>query len=106
MLDAGGNREDIENLVSENGPYYKADTLEELAAVCGLDEQKLLESADTLHSSDDGGDAEEGRLSLDEGPYYAVKLSFVGFDIIGGLRREMRGRCWRLTERKFLDCMR
>ncbi len=118
MLDAGGNREDIENLVSENGPYYKADTLEELAAVCGLDEQKLLESAetfntycetgvdifaepdryaelisaDTLHSADDGEDSEEGRLSLDEGPYYAVKLSFVGFDIIGGLETGNEGQ--------------
>ena len=96
-------------LASENGPYYKAETLEELAAKCGFDTQTFLNSVSTFnyccetgedvfdpslidadsYSQDDADHGAGGateKLPLAEGPFYATRLTFVGFDIIGGIQ--------------------
>lgn len=100
---------ELDALASENGPYYKAETLEELAAKCGFDTRTFLNSVSTFnyycetgedvfdpslidadsYSQDDADNGAGGateKLPLAEGPFYATRLTFVGFDIIGGIQ--------------------
>ena len=118
-LESVGLLEKYETLVSEDSHYYKAETLEELAAATGMDIEKLNNSVasfnhyretgedifdasliDTNSFSQDNhagaaGNVEsssEGLLELDEGPFYAVKLTFIGYDIIGGIKTGNEGQ--------------
>lgn len=118
-LESVGLLEKYEGLVSENGPYYKAETLEELAAITGMDAEKLGNSVASFNHYRETGedifdaslidansfsqDNHEGAagnveasggelLELDEGPYYAVKLTFIGYDIIGGIKTGNEGQ--------------
>ena len=117
ILEAAGKTALFEEKASAKGPYYKADTLEELAQLTGMNFETLKASVESYNhyaltgedpfahvagistagaSIDDlkeNSDKEEetvvvdtGRSPIDEGPYYAAKLTFVGFDLIGGLK--------------------
>ena len=118
-LESVGLLEKYEGLVSESGPYYKAETLEGLAAATGMDAEKLGNSAasfnhyretgedifdasliDTNSFSQDNHEGAAGNveasggelLELDEGPFYAVRLTFIGYDIIGGIKTGNEGQ--------------
>lgn len=118
-LESVGVRETYDELASDIGPYYKADTLEELAEVTGMDLENLQNSVasfnhfcetgedvfdasliDTESFSQDShvgaaGNLEsesEEVLELDEGPFYAAKLTFVSYDLIGGLKTGDQGQ--------------
>ena len=118
-LESVGLLEKYDGLVSENGPYYRAETLEELAAKTGMNAEKLGQSVasfnhyretgedifdasliDANSFSQDNHDGAAGNvegdgselLELDEGPFYAAKLTFVGYDIIGGIQTGNEGQ--------------
>lgn len=118
-LESVGMLEKYEALASESGPYYKAETLEELAQKTGMDIEKLNTSVASFnHYRETGEDifdpslVEEGAFSqdahvgaagnvesmsnevlkLDEGPFYAAKLTFVSYDIIGGVKTGNQGQ--------------
>ncbi len=118
-LESVGVLEAYEEKVSDKGPYFKAETLEELAEVTGMDLENLKNSVSTFnHYCETGEDVfdaslidvnsfsqdnhagaagniennSEELLELDEGPFYAVKLTFVSYDLIGGLKTGNQGQ--------------
>lgn len=89
-IDSAVTREAMANLFGNHPSYFKADTLAELAAACGIDAANLEasvrqynEAVDTKH------DAEFGRMAfarpIDTPPYLAIRA--VGFTVLspGGL---------------------
>lgn len=110
QLESVGMKDQYDALVSEEGPYYRADTLEELAKLCKFEEQTFLDSVETFNyycaTGQDVFDASlidtesfnqdnhngviesdsETKLPVAQGPFYAVRLTFVSYDIIGGIK--------------------
>lgn len=97
------------------GPYYAADTLEELAEYCdfkadtftasvGTFNQFCETGVETFQTKDSGShlgggdtvnqassDAEK-KLGLTDGKFYAVRITAVGFDVIGGVKTNANGQ--------------
>ena len=83
-------REHAVKLFDKHPSYFKADTLAELAAKCGVDAANLEASVAQYNAAvEGGGDKQFGRESLprpiDTGPYFAIHA--VGFTVLspGGL---------------------
>ncbi len=120
QLESAGLLESFEEKVTDGGPYFKADTLEELAALCGFDEEAFLTSVEQFNNYCETGEdvfelsetsashtnidqvgktgtssASDEKLPLAQGPFYATRLTFVGFDIIGGLKTGPQGQVLR-----------
>ena len=98
------------------GPYYAADTLEALGEACGFDAGTFAASVEafnefcrtgveTFQSGNSGahlggGDTvgqakSETKISLEAGKYYAVRITEVGFDVIGGVKTGKEGQVLR-----------
>ena len=116
QLAEAGQLENFDALASEEGPYYKADTLEELGRKCGFDAAlfskslseynsfcetgidvfELAETAATHVNADTlAGTAGSGRKPIVNGPFYATRVTMVGFDIIGGVKTGSNGEVLR-----------
>ena len=69
----------FEELLAANDCVYKADTIEELAAVTGIQAEALAETVTRYNGfveagvDEDFGRTPESLVSLGDGPYYAVK---------------------------------
>lgn len=101
LLEELGRTEEYDLLVSAEGPYFKADTLEELAAQLGVDRQTFLDTVAEYNGyCEKGVDEQYGKSSdmlnaIDEGPYYAVKYIFVNNDLVHGIRTSLNGEVLR-----------
>lgn len=87
-----GHMYEVIDKAIEKGYLYKADTLEELAAMTGMDAATLKASVETYNASCEAGeDKEYGKdPSLlwalgNEGPYYAVSAASVVYSTCGAL---------------------
>lgn len=75
----------------ERGYVYKADTIEELAAMIGLDPATLAETVSTYNGyCETGVDAEFGKdaallTKVGEGPYYALAMASYSYNTCAGL---------------------
>lgn len=73
------------------GPYYKADSIAELAELMKVDPTVLCATVERYNGFCEAGeDADFGKNpellnAIDEGPFYAVKTTFLGFDYVGGI---------------------
>ena len=75
----------------------KAETLEELAALIGVDAGALVDTARQYDSMKGQEDTEFGKPSelmygMSEGPFYAVKLVPIALGTFGGLSIDTEGR--------------
>ena len=93
----GWGAEDIDRLANDRVGIHRADTLEELADLAGIDSSGLLRTVSQYNEAVAAGrDAELGRTHLpaeiNEGPYYAVRhhaltlITFTGVDVDENLR--------------------
>ena len=91
MIDAlNGQKEGFADELISRGMAWKADTLEELAALAGLDADTLKATAEKFNGfADAGEDADFGRKTfngkLEAGPFYAAKLQLACHLTFGGL---------------------
>ncbi len=75
----------------EMGFIYKADTIEELASLIGVDASTLKETVDTYNGyCESGVDEEYGKdamylETIGEGPYYAIKMASYSYNTVAGL---------------------
>ena len=75
----------------ERGYVYKADTIEELAVMIGLDPATLAETVSSYNSyCETGVDAEFGKdaallTKVGEGPYYALAMASYSYNTCAGL---------------------
>lgn len=81
-----------------NGRAYKADTLEELAGLIGIDPAVLTEEMEKYNSYvDAGADAEYGKSSfnqkVDTAPYYATPRAPAIHHTMGGLTIDTGAPC-------------
>ena len=75
----------------ERGRVFKADTLEELAAMLGIDGAALVKTVETFNGYvDQKNDPEYGRtlwdLKIEKAPFYGVKRSPSVHHTMGGLK--------------------
>jgi fumarate reductase flavoprotein subunit len=76
----------------DNDDIYKADTLEELAEMCGINVENLLETVDNYNDYCEQGYDEEFSKPrkylkpLKKGPYYAGKFRAAGYGSLGGIK--------------------
>lgn len=81
----------------ESGPYYKADTIEDLARQLSMDPAVLTATVERYNSLCAAGeDTDFGKdpsllNAIDEGPFYAVTTTFLGYDYIGGIETDNDG---------------
>ena len=82
---------------NNKGPYFKADSIEELAAVTGMNADALKATVERYNSfcakgvDEDYGKNAQLLNAIDEGPFYAVKTTFLGYDYVGGIETENDG---------------
>ena len=81
----------------EKGWVAKADTLEELAGIIGLDPAVLVASVERWNSFVDGGvdlafDRKSNLVRIDTAPYYAVKVTPCIGNTQGGPRKNVKGQ--------------
>lgn len=82
---------DVLNDAIERGYVYKADTIEELAAMIGLDPATLAETVSSYNGyCETGVDAEFGKdaallTKVGEGPYYALAMASYSYNTCAGL---------------------
>lgn len=81
----------------DKGWILKADTLEELAGLMGVDPAVLAETVATYNAGCEDGEDAFGRnpdmlIPLGSGPYYAVELGISMLYTIGGLMTDANGR--------------
>ena len=100
LLTELGQLEKYENEILEHqnkGPCFKADSIEELAAVTGMNPDTLKATIDRYNGfCANGEDTDYGKApkllnAIDEGPFYAVKTTFLGYDYVGGIETENDG---------------
>lgn len=89
---------DVENMI-ENGELFRADTLEELAEISGIDYDNLKETIETYNKScKTYKDEEFGRTTFEEGseigdgPYYAYPCTPATHITIGGVEVNDNGQ--------------
>ena len=98
LAEQEGRLEEFEAKASESGPFYKADTIEELAKKLGMNAATLQATVDTYNGYCASGTDEafgkpaESLIAIDEGPFYAVVDTLVGFDITGGVKTDENAR--------------
>ena len=91
MIDAmNAATEGLAEKIISRGIAWQADTVEEAAALAGLDPAKLKETVDTFNGYvDAGADADFGRTQfsgkVEEGPVYICKLQSAYHLTFGGL---------------------
>lgn len=85
--------EDIETLLKEDGTLYKANTLEELAKVTGMNPDKLTKNVNMYNESVKIGvdnlfykEKEFLLYTIEEGPFYAIAVKGSVYGSIGGVR--------------------
>ncbi|WP_071393451.1 FAD-binding protein [Bacillus tuaregi] len=85
-------QEDLDKLIAED-VVYKADTIEELAKLTGMNEAKLASSIETYNKAvADGKDTtfykepEYLQYNVQKGPYYAIRVKASVYGSIGGVR--------------------
>lgn len=82
---------DVLNDAIERGYVYKADTIEELAVMIGLDPATLAETVSSYNGyCETGVDAEFGKdaallTKVGEGPYYALAMASYSYNTCAGL---------------------
>lgn len=82
---------DVMNNAIERGFVYKADTIEELAGMIGLDAPALTETVTAYNGyCESGVDAEFGKdaallTKIGEGPYYAIAMASYSYNTCAGL---------------------
>ena len=82
---------DVMNNAIERGFVYKADTIEELADMIGLDASALTETVAAYNGyCESGVDAEFGKdaallTKIGEGPYYAIAMASYSYNTCAGL---------------------
>ena len=100
LLTELGQIDKYEEEVAKNnnkGPYFKADSIEELAAVTGMNADTLKATVERYNSfcakgvDEDYGKNAQLLNAIDEGPFYAVKTTFLGYDYVGGIETENDG---------------
>ena len=84
--------QDVQTMI-DRGYLYKADTLEELAEITGINKENLIETVNNFNTFSRGEQEDEtGRLTTDgemnEGPYYAQKRTAVSHITYGGIVRD------------------
>jgi hypothetical protein len=102
LIDKLGRRADYDRLAQSNGPYYKADALEILAKYIGVDEPTFL--ATVSHYNDlctAGRDTDFQKdpsllVPVTQGPFYAVRYTFVANDMSGGVRTNLKHQVTRV----------
>ena len=76
----------------DNQIVYKADTLEELAELTGMDPEVLTQQVERYNGfCETGVDEDFGQMTLtplDEGPYYAISIKTATMGSIGGLKTD------------------
>ena len=101
LVEELGRTAEYDGLASAEGPYYKADSLEELAAQLGVDEAVFLETVERYNGFCEAGTDEEFGKSpdllnaIDAGPFYAVRYIFVNNDLVHGVRTSLDGEVLR-----------
>ncbi len=83
--------QDVQTMI-DRGYLYKADTLEELAELTGINSENLVETVNNFNAFSRGEQEDEtGRLTTDGemnvGPYYAQKRTSVSHITYGGIVR-------------------
>lgn len=82
----------VEGYIAQNNPdVYKADTLEELAAMIGIDPEKLVETVDTYNDMCESADTQFYKnrrfmKPIKKGPFYAGKFRPGGYGTLGGIK--------------------
>ena len=95
LIESLGRTEEYDSLANENGPYYKADTLKELAEATGMDPDVFAATIARYNELCAAGeDADFGKdpsllNPVEEGPFYAVWYTWVGYDLVGGVRTNL-----------------
>lgn len=84
--------QDVQTMI-DRGYLYKADTLEELAELTGINKENLVETVNNFNAFVNGDQEDEmGRLTNDgpmtEGSYYAQKRTAVSHITYGGIVRD------------------
>ncbi len=98
LLEEVGRMDEFEAKASEKGPFYKADTIEELAEQMGMEPAVLRATVERYNGFCKNGEDEDfgkpagSLIAIDEGPYYAVVDTLVGFDITGGVKTDINAR--------------
>lgn len=93
LAESLGFTDTLEAGLTENSAhFFKADTLEELAAAAGFDEATFLATIEEYNGyCETGVDEQFGKNAeylnaISEGPFYAVKHDLMSLDITGGIR--------------------
>ncbi len=82
---------DVLDYAEEMGFVWKADTIEELAELIGVDAETLANEVETYNSyvengvDEDFGKAAENLVAVGEGPYYAIKMASYSYNTVAGL---------------------
>lgn len=101
LAESEGRLEEFEEKASAEGPFYKADSIEELATLMGMDPAVLSATVERYNGfcatgvDEDFGKPAENLVAIDEGPFYAVVDTLVGFDITGGVKTDINARVLR-----------
>ena len=88
---------EYDSKATAEGPYFKAATLEELATQLGVDQQVFLGTVNTYNGyCISGVDEQYGKSAdllnaIDDGPFYAVRYTFVNNDLVHGIRTTENG---------------
>ncbi len=90
--DVSGFFEDFDHMIESGAKeFFKADTIEELAGMLGVDAEQLEETIDEYNDYCDGRDEEFFKnyrylKKLKKGPYYAAAIHPGGYGTVGGIR--------------------
>ena len=93
-----GRLDEFEAKASANGPFFKAETIEELAGKLGMDAAALAATVERYNgfcangADEDFGKPAANLIAIDEGPFYTVIDTLVGFDITGGVKTDINAR--------------
>lgn len=98
LAETVGRLNEFEEKASANGPFYKADTIEELAKLMGMNPATLTATVEKYNGfckngvDEDFNKPEKNLIAIDEGPFYAVVDTLVGFDLPGGVKTDINAR--------------
>ncbi|MDC7302352.1 FAD-dependent oxidoreductase [Agathobacter ruminis] len=97
--DVSGFFDDFDELVANGSKnFFKADTIEELAGMLGIDAETLEETVDEYNDFCDGRDEEFFKnyrylKKLRKGPFYAAAIHPGGYGTVGGIRINENCEC-------------